>query len=78
MTSVNAEASTHIADWLMSVFVNELAPPHARSQQGQCVQQCRRIMKETLAERSTNAADAVRVIRVARALASVPARETSQ
>ena len=32
----------------MSVFVNGLAPPHARSQQGQCVRQCRRIMKDTL------------------------------
>ena len=32
----------------MSVFVNELAPPNARSQQRQCVQQCRRIMTDTL------------------------------
>ena len=32
----------------MSVFVNELALPHVRSQQGQCVRQCRRIMKDTL------------------------------
>ena len=32
--SVNAEANAHSADWLMSVFVNELFPPHARSQQG--------------------------------------------
>ena len=32
----------------MSVFVNELTPPNVRSQQGQCVQQCRRIMKDTL------------------------------
>ena len=47
--SVNAEASVHSADWIMSVFVNELTPPHVRSQQGQCVQQCRRIMKKTLA-----------------------------
>ena len=37
VTSVNAEANAHSADWLMSVFVNELAPPHVRSQQGQCV-----------------------------------------
>ena len=51
--SVNAEANAHSADWLMSVFVNELAPPHARSQQGQCVRQCRRIMKDTLVNRST-------------------------
>ena len=43
VTSVNAEANVHGADWLMSVFVNELAPPHVRSQQGQCVWQCRRI-----------------------------------
>ena len=35
--SVNAEANSHSADWLMSVFVNELSPPNARSQQGQCV-----------------------------------------
>ena len=51
--SVNAEAYAHShdsADWLMSVFVNELAPPHVRSQQGQCVQQCRKIMKGTLPE----------------------------
>ena len=48
MTSVNAEANAHSADWLMSVFVNELTLPHVRGQQGQCVQQCRRIMKETL------------------------------
>ena len=32
----------------MSIFVNELSPPHARSHQGQCVRQCRRIMKDTL------------------------------
>ena len=32
--SVNAEANVHSADWLMCVFVNELAPPHVRSQQG--------------------------------------------
>ena len=32
----------------MSVFVNELAPPNVRSRQGQCVQQCQRIMKQTL------------------------------
>ena len=48
MTSVNAEANVHSADWLMDIFVNELAPPHVRSQQGQCVRQCRRIMKDTL------------------------------
>ena len=46
--SVNAEANAHSADWLMSVFVNGLTLPHVRSQQGQCVQQCQRIMKETL------------------------------
>ena len=45
--SVNAEANVHSTDWL-SIFVNELAPPNVRSQQGQCVQQCRRIMKDTL------------------------------
>ena len=27
VTCVNAEANAHSADWLMSVFVNELAPP---------------------------------------------------
>ena len=32
----------------MSVFVNELAPPHVHSEQGLCVRQCRRIMKDTL------------------------------
>ena len=37
VTSVNAEANVHSADWLMSVFVNELNPPHVRSQQGQCM-----------------------------------------
>ena len=37
VTSVNAEANVHSADWLMSVFVNELALPHVRSQLGQCV-----------------------------------------
>ena len=37
--------NVHSTDWLMSIFVNELAPPHVRSQQGQYVQQCRRIMK---------------------------------
>ena len=47
MTSVNAEADVHIADWLMSIFVNELAPPHVCSEQGQCVRQCRRIMRDT-------------------------------
>ena len=26
--SVNAEANVRGADWLMSIFVNELAPPH--------------------------------------------------
>ena len=46
--SVNAEANAHSADWLMGVFVYELSPPHARSQQGQCVRQCRRIMKYIL------------------------------
>ena len=46
--SVNAEANAHSADWLMGIFVNELSPPHARSQQGQCVRQCRRIMKDTI------------------------------
>ena len=50
VTSVNTEANVLGADWLMSGFVNELAPPHMRSQQGQCVQQCRRIMKDTLAK----------------------------
>ena len=50
VTSVNAEANAHSADWLMSVFVNELTLPHVRSQQGQCVQQCRGIMKETLVD----------------------------
>ena len=45
--SVNTETNVHSTDWLMSVFVNELASPHLRSQ-GQYVQQCQRIMKDTL------------------------------
>ena len=44
ITSINV----HSADWLMGVFVNELAPPNVHSQQGQCMQQCQRIMKESL------------------------------
>ena len=48
MTNVNAEANALSTGWLMSVFVYELTPPHVRSQQGQCVRQCRRIMKDTL------------------------------
>ena len=48
VTSVNAETNVHSADWLMSVFVNELTLPYVRSQQGQCMQQCRRIMKDTV------------------------------
>ena len=48
VTSVDTEANAHCADWLMCVFVNELAPPDTRRQQGQCVQQCRRIMIDTL------------------------------
>ena len=48
VTSVNAKANAYSADWLMSVFVNEPAPPHVRSQHGHCMQQCRRIMKGTL------------------------------
>ena len=47
-TSVHAEPNAHSADWLMNVFVNELAPPHVRIQQGQCVQQCRRILAYTV------------------------------
>ena len=47
VTSVNAEANELSADWLMSVFVNELAPPNVRSQQGQWVWQCQMIMKDT-------------------------------
>ena len=38
VTSVHAQANAHSADWLMSVFVNELAPLYVRSQQGQCEQ----------------------------------------
>ena len=38
VTSESTEANVHSADWLMSVFVNELAQPHAHSQQGQCMQ----------------------------------------
>ena len=46
VTSTNTDV--HSADWLMCIFVIELTPPHVRSQQGQCVRQCRRIMKDTL------------------------------
>ena len=53
VTSVNAEANVHRADWLMSVFVNELAPPHVPSQRGQCVRLCRRIMIYTLEPKFT-------------------------
>ena len=40
MMRVQAEENAHSANWLndiLSVFVNEPAPPHVRSQQGQCV-----------------------------------------
>ena len=47
-TSVHAEANAHSADWLMRISVNELAPPHARSQPGNCVQQCQRILAYTI------------------------------
>ena len=40
VTSVHGEANSHSFDWLMSVFVKEIAPPRVRNQQGQCVQQC--------------------------------------
>ena len=50
MTSVNVEANVHSADCLICAFVNELALPHVPNQQGQgrgqCMQQCKRIMKE--------------------------------
>ena len=59
VTSANAETNAHSADWLMSVFVNELAPPNVRSQQGQCVQQCRRIMKDTLVHKNVSWYEAV-------------------
>ena len=48
VTSVHTEANAHSADWLMSVFVNELAPPYVRSQQSQCEQQCWRILANTV------------------------------
>ena len=48
VTSIHAEANVHSADLLMSVFVNELASPYARTQQGQCVQQCQTILANTL------------------------------
>ena len=46
--SVHAESNEHSADWLTFKIVNELAPPHGRSQQGQCVQQCRTILANNL------------------------------
>ena len=52
--SVNAEANVHSADWLMSVFVIVLARPHVRSEQGQCNEQCRRIMKDTIEKLNKN------------------------
>ena len=48
--SVHAEANAHSADWLMSDFVNELAQPYVRNQQGQCEQQCRRILANTVVQ----------------------------
>ena len=48
VTTVHAKANVYSADWLRSIFVNELAPPHVRGQQGQCVQPCRRIIEGTL------------------------------
>ena len=46
--SIHSEVNAHSADWLMGVYVNELAPHHERSPQGQCVQQCRTILENTL------------------------------
>ena len=40
MTGVHTEANLRSGDWLMSIFVNEIAPPCVRNQQGQCMQQC--------------------------------------
>ena len=37
--------NVHSADWLMSISVNELVPPHVRSHQDLCMQQCQTIMK---------------------------------
>ena len=48
--SVYAEANSHSADWLMSVFVNEIAPSCVRSQQGQIVYQCSSLMIWTLSD----------------------------
>ena len=48
VTSVHTEANAHSANWQLSVFVNDLAPRHIRSQQGKCVQQCRTILANTL------------------------------
>ena len=43
VTSVNAEANVLGADWLMSVFVNELALPMYAVKVSACVRQCRRL-----------------------------------
>ena len=48
VTNVHAEANAHRANWLMSIFVNELALPNALYQQSQCVQQCRTSLTNTL------------------------------
>ena len=51
---VHAKGNACCADWLMSVFVNELAPPHVCNQQGQCMQQCQAIMKGTIFIKAIN------------------------
>ena len=35
---ISRTAFLHSTDWLMIGFVNEIAPPRVRGQQGQCVQ----------------------------------------
>ena len=49
MTNLHARANAHRADGIMSIFVNELDPPHVRNQQGKCMLQCQTILTNTLA-----------------------------
>ena len=48
--SVHTEANAHSADWLMTIFLNEPAPPHVCSQQNKCLQQCLTILANTVGE----------------------------
>ena len=45
--SQHNECMPHSTDWLISVFVNEVASSHVCSQHGQCLQQCRIVFANT-------------------------------